>query len=145
MGNSDLEQKWLETDIGKICYFSNIKFAEKPTVVFLHGLSSNHTTWSAPMQALEKLGLNALAPDLRGHGHSDKTKKRNLYKFSVFAHDLEAILQLCGSSRNPILRSRHKLAERNIILLTSSLPKMHISNGIVRFMKRFWMRICLMI
>ncbi len=92
MSNSDFEQKWLETNNGKICYFPNIKFADKPTIVFLHGLSSNHTTWSASMLALEKLGLNMLAPDLRGHGHSDKTKKRNLYKFSIFAHDLEAIL-----------------------------------------------------
>lgn len=87
------QQKYSESDNGKICYFINRGFSSKPTVVFLHGLSSNHTTWLAGAEALNRLGLNCLLPDLRGHGHSDKTKKRNLYKFPVFTEDLRRIIE----------------------------------------------------
>ncbi len=93
MSDLNFTEKRIETDNGKICYFSNRQFENRPTIIFLHGLSSNHTTWNAPMEALEKLGLNSLAPDLRGHGHSDKTKKRDLYKFPVFTEDIDKIIE----------------------------------------------------
>lgn len=93
MAENFWEQKWLDSGQGKLCYFANRKFPGRPTVVFLHGLSSNHTTWNQAALALEKFRLNALMPDQRGHGHSDKAKKRNLYKFAVFGRDLEAILE----------------------------------------------------
>lgn len=93
MNDQSFEQKWLEGANGKICYFSNQEFKDKPTVVFLHGLSSNHTTWNAMAVGLKKYRLNFLLPDLRGHGYSDKTKKRSLYKFSVFIEDLEKIIE----------------------------------------------------
>ncbi|MBU1102065.1 alpha/beta hydrolase [Patescibacteria group bacterium] len=93
MINPALQQKWLETPIGQICYFQNSEFAGRPTAVLLHGLSSNHTTWLTAMRALKEIGLNSLALDLRGHGHSDKTKKKSLYKFSAFTEDLKQIIE----------------------------------------------------
>ena len=93
MNESLFQQKYCETGRGKICYFTGRNFNSGPTAVFLHGLSSNHTTWLPAAEALNKLGLNCLLPDLRGHGHSDKTKKRNLYKFPVFTEDLRQIIE----------------------------------------------------
>ncbi len=93
MDNSNHEQKWLPTAEGKICYFLNSEFPDRPTAVFLHGLSSNHTTWYFWRQTLKEMKLNWLAPDLRGHGHSDKTIKKNLYEFSVFTEDLKQIIK----------------------------------------------------
>lgn len=87
------QQKYCETGRGKICYFIGRGFESRPTAVFLHGLSSNHTTWLPAAEALAKLGLNCLLPDLRGHGHSDKAKKRELYKFPVFTEDLRRIIE----------------------------------------------------
>lgn len=93
MTNFSLQQKYLQTANGKICYFLNKEFESRPTVVFLHGLSSNHTTWLANAEVLNKLKFNCLLPDLRGHGHSDKTKKRSLYKIPVFTDDLKKIIE----------------------------------------------------
>ena len=93
MSNSFLQQKWLPTAKGNICYFLSPGLENKPTVIFLLGLSSNHTTWNVATQTLRKFGLSLILPDLRGHGHSDKTKKRELYKFSVFTEDLKEIVE----------------------------------------------------
>jgi len=87
-----LEKKWLDTFNGRLCYFTGQKFPGRPTVVLLHGLSANHTTWNAAARAFAKMNLNCLIPDLRGHGHSDKSKKLALYKFPVFTQDLREIL-----------------------------------------------------
>jgi esterase len=93
MNDLNFEKKWLETENGKLCYFSSNKFENKPTVIFLHGLSANHTTWDKPMEDLEKIGINSLAPDLRGHGYSDKTRTRSLYEYPVFTNDLELLIK----------------------------------------------------
>jgi len=93
MNNPDLQQKWLATANGKICYFLRQEQPSRPTAIFLHGLSSNHTTWPNVMETLSKKGYNSLSPDLRGHGFSDKTKKNNLYRLSVFSDDLSEILK----------------------------------------------------
>lgn len=93
MNNSYLVEKSVQTDNGKIFYYLNKSFADKPIVIFLHGLSSNHTTWLNTIDLLNKNGYNSLAIDLRGHGLSDKTKNKKLYNLSVFSDDLEKIVQ----------------------------------------------------
>jgi len=93
MNDSSLQQKWLQTANGKICYYLAKQFDDRPTVIFLHGLSANHTTWKTIFEKFRDFNLNYLAPDLRGHGHSDKSKKRRLYKFSVFTDDLKQIIE----------------------------------------------------
>lgn len=87
-----LQQKYFQTANGKICYFLNKEFKSRPTAVFLHGLSSNHTTWLKIIRALCGNKYNCLAPDLRGHGFSDKTKNKKLYKLNVFSDDLHEII-----------------------------------------------------
>lgn len=92
MTNIDFEKKWLEGANGRLCYFIGQNFPGQPTIVLLHGLSANHTTWNAAARELAKMRLNCLIPDLRGHGYSDKSKKRALYKFPVFTQDLREII-----------------------------------------------------
>jgi pimeloyl-ACP methyl ester carboxylesterase len=93
MDKNDFEKKFIDSGRGKI-YYSLQKSGQNPaSVVFLHGLSSNHTTWIEIMKELEKNGLSSLALDLRGHGHSDKTRRRGWYKISIFSEDLEKIVE----------------------------------------------------
>ena len=92
MNNSCLKKNFVQTDAGKIFYYSQTPFPGQPTIIFLHGLSSNHSTWNFAVGAAEKMGFNFLALDLRGHGHSDKSKKRNLYQIPIFAHDLQEVI-----------------------------------------------------
>src|SRR3989339_173986 len=85
--------KWIETKTGRIYYTNTKKYPEALTVVFMHGLSSNHTTWVHIVHTLEKLGYNTLTIELRGHGLSDKRKKKACYQLTMFADDLQNILQ----------------------------------------------------
>lgn len=94
MTENFLEKKYLDSSAGgQICYFSGPKFPDRPTVVFLHGLAANHTTWGNIISALAELKINCLAIDQRGHGYSDKTRKRELYKIAIFTQDLKEVLE----------------------------------------------------
>jgi pimeloyl-ACP methyl ester carboxylesterase len=91
--NFNPQKLYFNTNIGKIFYCLNNVFANRPMIVFLHGLSANHTTWLKIMEMLHQKQYNSLAIDLRGHGYSDKTRQRFLYTFDVFREDLEALRQ----------------------------------------------------
>jgi pimeloyl-ACP methyl ester carboxylesterase len=93
MEKNKLEKKYADTRKGDVCYFINNCQNGRFPVIFLHGLSSNHTTWIEIMETLGKENIKSLAPDMRGHGFSDKTRRRNLYKMPVFADDLTRIIE----------------------------------------------------
>lgn len=93
MNEFNFNKKFVATSTGQIFYFHSNSFPNRPTVVCLHGLSANHSTWQPMAKFLHHHQFNVLAPDLRGHGYSDKTKQRALYRFPVFSEDLALILQ----------------------------------------------------
>src|SRR3989339_720985 len=92
MDNPPFKEKSIRTASGQIFYYLENSFSGRPFVVLLHGLSSNHTTWLNTMKILHDNSYNCLAPDLRGHGHSDKTKNKKLYQLPVFVNDLQKII-----------------------------------------------------
>jgi len=58
------------------------------TVVLLHGLASNARIWELVAPHLVQAGLVPLAPNLRGHGLTDKPDGD--YGFETYFHDLAA-------------------------------------------------------
>jgi pimeloyl-ACP methyl ester carboxylesterase len=88
-----LEKKSVATDKGNISYFAAGPATSTQTVVLLHGLSSNHTTWLTLMEKLAAQGIRSIAPDLRGHGLSDMSKEKSWYTFPVFAQDIRRITE----------------------------------------------------
>ncbi|MCB2044164.1 MAG: alpha/beta fold hydrolase, partial [Rhodoferax sp.] len=53
------------------CYTGGKPFdAQKPTVIFLHGVLNDHSVWILQTRSLAHHGWNVLAPDLPGHGKS---------------------------------------------------------------------------
>lgn len=92
MNNPQFQEKSIQTANGKIFYYLENSFPGRPFVVLLHGLSSNHTTWLGVMETLRANRYNCLAPDMRGHGFSDKTKNKDLYNLGVFSDDLQNII-----------------------------------------------------
>jgi pimeloyl-ACP methyl ester carboxylesterase len=88
-----LKKKSIKTPAGQIYYFYDRSFPNRPTVVLLHGLSSNHTTWLATISELHEKKINSLAIELRGHGLSDKTRQRSLYRLPIFVADLRQVIQ----------------------------------------------------
>ena len=70
-----------------------IKKKYKQSMVFLHGWPLNHTFWKKELKYFQGKGYSTIAPDLRGHGKSDKPEKSKDYKFNKFAKDINLITQ----------------------------------------------------
>ena len=85
------EKKSITTDKGDVYYFVAGPKKSGRTVMLLHGLSSNHTTWLPFMEKLVDMGVRVVAPDLRGHGFSDKSKRKEWYELPVFVEDVRRI------------------------------------------------------
>lgn len=85
-------ERFVETERGKIFYYQDRSFSQRPTVVLLHGLSANHRTWDQVAWRLHEHGYNTITVELRGHGHSDKSKDKRFYELPVFREDLRQIL-----------------------------------------------------
>jgi pimeloyl-ACP methyl ester carboxylesterase len=62
-------------------------------MIFLHGWPLNHTFWKKELRYFQGKGYSTIAPDLRGHGKSDKPEKLKDYKFNKFAKDIDLIIQ----------------------------------------------------
>ena len=65
----------------------------KPTLIFLHGLSGNHTIWNKSVEYLHKKKYSTLAIDLYGHGKSTTLKQKKRYKLEHFAKDIDSIVK----------------------------------------------------
>lgn len=61
------------------------------TLVLLHGLASNARIWELVAPYLAEAGCAVLAPDLRGHGLTDKPEGD--YGFATFTRDLAALFK----------------------------------------------------
>ncbi len=88
-----LERKHIDTEAGQIYYFINNRHSGRPTVVFLHGLTANHTTWSMAARRLDEIGYNSILLEMRGHGLSAQRRLKRLYKLALFADDLNGIIK----------------------------------------------------
>lgn len=92
MHNFKTIKKCVKTNSGVIFYFINAFYDNnKPTAILLHGLSANHSTWRKTFDKLTQAGYRVVAPDLRGHGLSDKRRIKSLYRLENIALDLELI------------------------------------------------------
>lgn len=85
------------TDMQKLCSAKHLN-----TLVFIHGLSGNHTVWKHSLAYFISKGYCVVALDLCGHGYSHKNGNRERYSIENFAHDLRAILEK-ENVENPIL------------------------------------------
>jgi pimeloyl-ACP methyl ester carboxylesterase len=89
---------------GHVIAYQEAGPADGEVVVLLHGLASDADTWDKAIRPLADHGLRVIAPDLLGHGQSDKPD--SAYLLSDFAESLRQFLDaldvaaatLCGHS-----------------------------------------------
>lgn len=79
----------------EIYYRTNERQPDRPTLVFVHGLSGSSSAWRVYEERFEKK-YNLLTFDLRGHGKSLKYKKYDAYTIEHFVDDIHALLLHCG-------------------------------------------------
>jgi len=69
---------------------------EAPTVVLLHGFTSDQRMWLPHVEAFAE-DYRVIAPDLRGHGRSDSPEDLDAYLMAGYADDLRALLDDAGA------------------------------------------------
>ena len=70
--------------------------AKGPALLLLHGLGCDHTTWAPVIDQLSRR-FTVIAPDLLGHGASDKPRAD--YTLGGFANGMRDLLALLGIDR----------------------------------------------
>jgi 3-oxoadipate enol-lactonase len=74
--------------------FDDTASGSEPAVLFVHGTPFNRSTRHPQLEALERRGRRAVAPDLRDHGEGSVVPR--ITRFDTFASDLLAFLDHRG-------------------------------------------------
>lgn len=77
-----------------------IHFAEAgegPLIVLCHGFPESWYSWRAQLRALAQAGYHAVAPDMRGYGHSGRPETIEKYTVLHLVDDMVAVLDAVGT------------------------------------------------
>jgi pimeloyl-ACP methyl ester carboxylesterase len=77
-----------------------VKVGSGPAVLLLHGLGCDHTTWEPVIDALARR-YTVIAPDLLGHGLSDKPRAD--YSVGGYANGMRDLLTVLGIDRATVV------------------------------------------
>jgi pimeloyl-ACP methyl ester carboxylesterase len=77
-----------------------VKVGSGPALLLLHGLGCDHTTWLPVIDALARR-YTVIAPDLLGHGASDKPRAD--YSVGGFANGMRDLLTVLGVDRATVV------------------------------------------
>lgn len=81
-----------------IAYRTNQINHNKPTLLFIHGLSGSSAAW-APYEETFSLTHNVITFDLRGHGLSLRPRLYKEYDMAYFIEDIHTLLMRLGVGR----------------------------------------------
>jgi len=107
---------------------------EGPLVLCLHGILEQGAAWSEVAINLAQKGYRVIAPDLRGHGRSDRVGKGGSYNLIDFLGDIDAIVEnlagkafilvghSLGSVLGAIFATIRPQSIKNIVLVETILP-----------------------
>src|SRR6188508_1422022 len=73
-----------------------LKTGSGPVLLLLHGLGCDHTTWAPVIESLARR-YTVIAPDLLGHGQSDKPRAD--YSVAGYANGMRDLLTVLGVTR----------------------------------------------
>lgn len=76
---------------------------QAPPVMLVHGWGASAFAWRETIEALAAAGWRVVAPDLRGHGFSEKPDDPRLYTSDAMAEHLLAIMDAAGVRRAPLV------------------------------------------
>ena len=72
-------------------------------VMLVHGFTANSDEVAGVIEPLAELGWHAVAPDLRGHGRSDRPTEAGAYSLELMAADVVALADWLGWDRFALL------------------------------------------
>jgi pimeloyl-ACP methyl ester carboxylesterase len=65
----------------------------------LHGFPESRFSWRWQLPLLARLGWRAIAPDLRGYGHSSRPPNRDDYRIEHLVEDAAGLFEAAGAKR----------------------------------------------
>lgn len=77
-----------------------VKVGKGPVVLLLHGLGCDHTTWEPVIESLSRR-YTVIAPDLLGHGQSDKPRAD--YTLGGYANGMRDLLTVLGIEKVTVI------------------------------------------
>jgi pimeloyl-ACP methyl ester carboxylesterase len=86
---------------GMLLSYQDLGPVDAPAILLIHGMVSDSTTWSRAAEQLAQRGHRVLAPDLLGHGQSDKPEVG--YELADFAGSLAALLTELGAQQATVV------------------------------------------
>ena len=107
---------------------------EGPIILCVHGILEQGAAWSEVALRLAQKGYRVVAPDLRGHGKSDRVGKGGSYNLMDFLGDIDAIVEVLagkaftlvghslGSVVAAIFASVRPQLVKNLVLIETILP-----------------------
>ena len=107
---------------------------EGPVILCVHGILEQGAAWSEVALRLAQKGYRVVAPDLRGHGKSDRVGKGGSYNLIDFLGDIDAIVEVLagkaftlvghslGSVVAAIFASVRPQLVKNLVLIETILP-----------------------
>lgn len=125
------EQRSIEVPGGRLHYAVWPAPASAPTVLAIHGITSNHATWE--LVAANLAGVRVVAPDLRGRGASGELP--GPFDLTTLAQDCAAVLAaeeieqtvVAGHSMGGFvatrLTERHPELVRSLVLVDGGPPR----------------------
>jgi len=103
----------------RISWIGNQVQNSKGTLVFLHGLGGDSTSWNDIRSQLYLESYNSLALDLRGHGHSSRPEKIEAYSLEELSQDVEAVI---SRIEGPFILVGHCLGGMVALQVASQIP-----------------------
>jgi pimeloyl-ACP methyl ester carboxylesterase len=97
---SDVKHRTVETN------GIRMHFAEQgtgPLVVLCHGFPESWYSWRHQLQALADAGFQAVAPDMRGYGQSDRPEEIEKYTLLHLVGDMVGLLDALGAETSVIV------------------------------------------
>ena len=85
----------------RLLSYQDLGPVDAPVVLLIHGMVSDSTTWTRAAGQLAGRGHRVLAPDLLGHGDSDKPEDG--YELADFADSLAALLTELGAAQATVV------------------------------------------
>ncbi|MET3807307.1 pimeloyl-ACP methyl ester carboxylesterase [Nakamurella sp. UYEF19] len=113
-------------------------------VLLLHGFPDSWHLWESQIQALAQSGHRVVAPDLRGHGESDRPEDVAAYRMPRLIADILAVLADLGIEKTAVVGHdwgaalawsftfRHPERVERLTVLSVGHPGASISAGLVQ-------------
>lgn len=115
--------------------FTDIQSDE--TIVLIHGMASDRTTWKSTENLLLSKGYNVLSFDLSGHGDSHRESS---YSFIKWVWDVLDIMdtvpnpsKIVGHSMGGLLSAGVAARNKNINQMVLLDPLLHVPSPVMRF------------